>query len=399
MNTSIRFPNLDIDFRYVGRSVSLFGIEITFYGMLITIGMLIALVYMILHAKRKKEDPNLCLEMMIPSLIGGMIGARLLYIVLHWELFSGKTISEFLDITSGGMSFLGGLLGGMLFGAVYCRIRKVSFMRLADTASIGLLITQIIGIWGNFFNRESFGEYTDTLFAMQIPVAAVDKSQITPLMQSHLAEAEGISYIQVHPLFLYESFWFLLLFVILLSYTRRKKYAGEIFLRYLAGYFLGTAVMGWLGPAGFMIPKTEIPVLPFVYMVTAVILWITAAVRRSLSKKREKYRRRRQETYDSGDKRSGLNYDEIHTYEDVSHEFLGTDLSGRKEKTEENEGSEHAETDEKSEKEMESGTDGGKKEGQQEEAKEEDKTLPQEAQRNDTESGGSFQVSEDEQKA
>lgn len=399
MNTSIRFPNLDIDFRYVGRSVSVFGVEITFYGMLITVGMLIALVYMILHAKRKKEDPNLCLEMMIPSLIGGVIGARLLYIGLHWEMFSGKTISEFLDITRGGMSFLGGLLGGMLFGAVYCRIRKVSFMRLADTASMGVLIVQIIGVWGNFFSRESFGEYTDTLFAMQIPADAVDKSQLTPLMQSNLAEAGGISYIQVHPLFLYESLWFLLLFLILLSYAHRKKYAGEIFLRYLAGYFLGTAVMGWLSPAGLMIPKTEIPVLSSVCISVAAILWITAAVRRSLSKKREKYRRRRRDACDSGDKKSGLNYDEIHTYEDVSHEFLGTELSDREEKTEENEVSEYAEADEKSEKEVEAGTDSGEKESHQEETTAEDTPLPQETQWNDTESEGSSRVSEDEQKA
>ena len=82
--------------------------------MLITIGMLIALVY-ISFMQKEKEDPNLCLEMMIPSLIGGVIGARLLYIVLHWVLFSGKTILEFLDITSGGMSFLGGLLGRNAF--------------------------------------------------------------------------------------------------------------------------------------------------------------------------------------------------------------------------------------------------------------------------------------------
>lgn len=155
MNTSIRFPNLDINFRYVGRSVSAFGVEITFYGILITAGMLAALIYMILHAKRKKEDPNLCLEMMISSLIGGVIGARLLYIGTHWEMFSGKTVSEFLDISRGGMDFLGGLLGGILFGAVYCRIRKVSFMRLADTASMGPLIAQIIGVWGNFFSREA----------------------------------------------------------------------------------------------------------------------------------------------------------------------------------------------------------------------------------------------------
>ena len=120
MNTSIRFPNLDIDFRYVGRSVSLFGIEITFYGMLITIGMLIALVYMILHAKRKKEDPNLCLEMMIPSLIGGVIGARLLYIVASLGVVFRKNNfrifgyyqwrNEFSGRTSGRNAFWGSLL-------------------------------------------------------------------------------------------------------------------------------------------------------------------------------------------------------------------------------------------------------------------------------------------------
>lgn len=397
MNTSIRFPNLDINFRYVGRSVSAFGVEITFYGILITAGMLAALIYMILHAKRKKEDPNLCLEMMISSLIGGVIGARLLYIGTHWEMFSGKTVSEFLDISRGGMDFLGGFLGGILFGAVYCRIRKVSFMRLADTASMGILIAQIIGVWGNFFSREAFGEYTDTLFAMQIPVDAVDKSLITSLMQSHLAEAGGISYIQVHPLFLYKSFWFLFLFIILLSYAYRKKYAGEIFLRYLSGYSLGMAVMEWLSPDRWLIPGTEIPVLPPLYAVAAVILWITAAVRRILSKKREKYRRRRRDVYDSCDKKSGLNYDEIQTYEDVSHEFLETDLADQKEKTEENEVSEYAETDEKSETETESAC--GEKADHSEEAEVEDTSLPQETQRNDTEQGGSFPVSEDEQKA
>ena len=114
-------------------------------------------------------------------------------------------------------------------------------------------------------------------------------------------------------------------------------------------------------------------------------------------KKREKYRRRRRDVCDSGDKKSGLNYDEIQTYEDVSHEFLETDVADQKEKTEENEVSEYAETDEKSETETESAC--GEKADHSEEAEAEDTSLPQETQRNDTEQGGSFPVSEDEQKA
>ena len=205
MNTSVRFPNLDIDFSFVGRSVSVFGFELTFFGLLTAAGMLLGLAVMIFVAKKQKEDPNLSLEAMIPAFAGGVLGARLMYVALNREMFAGKSIIEIADIRNGGMSIYGGVLGGILIGAIYCKIRKISFAQVADTASMGFLTAQIIAVWGNFFNREGFGEYTDSLLAMQIPADAVNKAQISRLMAGHLTEADGISWIQVHPCLLYTS--------------------------------------------------------------------------------------------------------------------------------------------------------------------------------------------------
>ena len=260
MDMSIRFPNLQIYFGYVGRSVSIFGFEITIYGLLIAAGMLLGLIFVLRQAKAQNENQNLYLEMMIPAMLGGVIGARAFYVLFNWNLFSGRSAAEICDIRNGGMSLYGGILGGALLAALYCRIRKVSFQRMADTASMGLLITQIIGVWGNFFNRESFGGYTDSLFAMQIPADIVHPGQITETIEEHLVTVGDVSYIQVHPLFLYESLWCLLLFLVLLVYTRRKTYQGEVFLRYLAGLGLGGAGIEWLRTDALKIPGTDFPV-------------------------------------------------------------------------------------------------------------------------------------------
>lgn len=102
-----------------------------------------------------------------------------------------------------------------------------------------ILVGQIIGRWGNFFNREAFGSYTDGLFAMQIPKDAVAPANITHAINQHLVTIGGTQYIQVHPTFLYESVWNLLVLVIILVATPHKKYNGQLFLLYLAGYGLG----------------------------------------------------------------------------------------------------------------------------------------------------------------
>ena len=118
-------------------------------------------------------------------------------------------------------------------------MKKVSFGTLCDTAGLGLILGQIIGRWGNFFNREAFGEYTNNLLAMRLPLDAVRKSDVTQLMMEHLEVIDGISYIQVHPTFLYESLWNLGVLLFLIFWSKHKKFEGEVFLLYLFGYGVG----------------------------------------------------------------------------------------------------------------------------------------------------------------
>ena len=288
---SIRFPYLNIDLGFVGRSVSVFGFDFTFYGLLIMAGMLLGVVHIVLRARRQDEDQNLCLGMVIAALIGGILGARLLYVGFHWKEFAGQPWQILLDTRSGGLSIYGGLLGGTFFGWFYAKIRGASFGRLADTASMGLLIGQIIGVWGNFFNRESFGQYTDSLFAMQIPVNAVSENQVTGQMTAHLAVAGDTSYIQVHPLFLYQSLWFLLVFVILAAFRRRRKFMGEIFLLYLSFFCLGSVGVEWLRTDPlYRIPGTEISVFLPAAAALFMIFTATAIVKHMLWKRRERLR-------------------------------------------------------------------------------------------------------------
>ena len=291
---SIRFPYLNIDLGFVGRSVSVFGFEFTFYGLLIMVGMLLGVGHIVLRAKRQGEDQNLYLGFSIAALIGGILGARFVYVLFRWEEFAGQPWQILLDTRNGGLSIYGGLVGGILFGLIYAKIRRVrraSSDRLADTASMGLLIGQIIGVWGNFFNRESFGQYTDNLLAMQIPVNAVSESQVTEQMKAHLAVVGDTAYIQVHPLFLYQSLWFLLTFVILEAFRRRQKYEGEIFELYVSFFCLGSMGVEWLRTDPLArVPGTKISVFLLGTACMFVSNTIAVIVKHMLWKRRERRR-------------------------------------------------------------------------------------------------------------
>ena len=125
---------------------------------------------------------------------------------------------------------------------------------------MGLVAGQIIGRWGNFFNREAFGGYTDGLFAMQLPVSAVRKNEITSAMWDHLVTIGGVEYIQVHPTFLYEGLWNLGVLLFLLWFRKKKKFQGELFLCYLAGYGAGRLWIEGLRTDQLLIPGIGIPV-------------------------------------------------------------------------------------------------------------------------------------------
>ena len=318
---SIRFPNLDINLGHIAKSVSVFGFDIRIYGILIAAGMLLGVLFIELQARRQNQNPNLYLGMTIVSLVGGLIGARLYYVAFSRDIFSGQSWKVIFDIRNGGLAIYGGIFAGALFGLIFCRIFRVSFGRMADVSCIGLLIGQIIGIWGNFFNRGSFGEYTDSLFAMQIPVDAVRAGEITKTMQENLKTVNGTVYIQVHPLFFYESAWCLILLIVLLIYSRHKKYQGEIFTRYLAGYGLGKIAIEWLRTDALYIPHTKIPVSLPVSVVLFAVCTVMAVTRRTLSKKREAIRRRRREAAYGTEEKQSHSYEDMQHYESVQDEF------------------------------------------------------------------------------
>lgn len=131
---------------------------------------------------------------------------------------------------------------------------------MCDTAGLGLILGQVIGRWGNFCNREAFGDYYDGLFAMQLPVSAVRTSDLTEKLMSHTTVVDGVEYISVHPTFLYESFWNLCLFILLMLYFKHRKFDGEVFLLYLLGYGIGRFWIESLRTDQLLIPHINYPV-------------------------------------------------------------------------------------------------------------------------------------------
>lgn len=289
---SVRFPNLGLEFEYVPVSVRVFGFEITFFGILLAVGMLLGMVFVVLEAKRKKQDANLYLGMMISGLAGGFIGARFFYVLLSWSVYKTDIMKVF-DTRNGGMVFYGGLLGGVLAAAIFCRIKKAAFMEMADVAVKGLLIGQIIGRWGNFFNRESFGEYTSNVLTMQLPLSNVRAGEVTPWMRENLVTIDNVSYIQVTPLFLYESIWCLLLLLLLFVWNRRKLFAGEIFMRYLAGYGFGRFFIEWIRTDKMFLPGTDIAVNQAISAGLFLLFTVVVIVKRIMAKKRAALEKRR----------------------------------------------------------------------------------------------------------
>ena len=296
MEMSIRFPGLDLALSYVPRSFQIFGMEFTIYGVLIAIGALLGMGLVTLEAKRSGEDQNKYLDMTIISLLFSVVGSRLFYVAFSWELYKGN-LNEILDFRNGGYAFYGGLLAGCCAAAVFCKLAKMSFWRAADIASMGILLGQIIGRLGNFFNRESFGEYADFPWVMQLPLSAVRSGEVSGNMRDNLLTIDGISYIQVQPVFLYESLWCLILLLLLLALRRKKRYEGELFMIYLAGYGLGRFFFEWLRTDKLYIPGTKLGISLIISAALFIICTPVVIVRGVMTHKRDAIRRRRRKRF------------------------------------------------------------------------------------------------------
>lgn len=256
----IKFPHLGITFHNLKDGFTIFGFEIKFYGLIIGIGFLLAYFLVVSEAKRTKQDTEIYLDFFLWLVIPAILGARLYYIIFNsGEYFEkgkgfGQTIKALINIRNGGLAIYGGVIAGVITAVIFCKKKKVNFFLMADTISVGLLLGQIIGRWGNFFNREAFGDYTDSLFAMRIPIDyftrgnrswtyLVENGVITNKIADNMIPAVNgedlIGWISVHPTFLYEGMWNLALLIFLLIYRKYKKFDGEMGLLYLWGYGLG----------------------------------------------------------------------------------------------------------------------------------------------------------------
>lgn len=259
MHRTIDFPNIGIHLKSVGDHITIFGFEIAYYGIIIGIGILVGILIAALEAKRTKQDPEDYYDMAIYAVIFAIIGARIYYVIFSWDMYKDHLLSIF-NIRQGGLAIYGGVIAAVITVFVFAHVKRLSAPLLLDTAVPGLVAGQMIGRWGNFFNREAFGEYTDWLLAMRLPVDAVRGSDITELMREHMETVDEVSYIQVHPTFLYESLWCLLILILLIVYRRYKRFNGEIFLVYLAGYGFGRFWIERLRTDQLLLSGTGFPV-------------------------------------------------------------------------------------------------------------------------------------------
>ena len=259
MDMEINFPNLGIYLDHVGKSISIFGFSIAYYGIVIVTGMMIAIWIAQREAKRTGQNPEQYLDLAMIGIAAGILGARIYYVIFAWDYYKDDLLSIF-NIRQGGLAIYGGLIGACIAVVIYSRKKKQNFSLLMDTASMSIVFGQIMGRWGNFFNREAFGDYTNNLFAMQLPVSAVRANEITQKMWDHVVTVNGVEYIQVHPTFLYESLWNVGVLLFLFWFRKRKKFNGEVFLMYLIGYGLGRIWIEGLRTDQLLLPVVGLPV-------------------------------------------------------------------------------------------------------------------------------------------
>ena len=285
MHTFIDFPHLGIHLENVGKTITLFGIDIAYYGITIAIGMLAGIFVATQVAKRTGQKQDDYVDLAIFGIIFGVIGARIYFVIFSWDMYKDNLLHIF-NLREGGLAIYGGVIGAVIAVFALARWKKLSPFLILDTVAMPILNGQMLGRWGNFFNREAFGEYTDGLFAMRLPVDAVRSGDITERMREHMETIGGVEYIQVSPTFLYESVWCAVLLIILILYRKHKKYEGELFLLYIFGYALGRVWIEGLRTDQLLIPGIGFPVSQALAGCVVIFAGVALVVLRKRFKKR-----------------------------------------------------------------------------------------------------------------
>ena len=194
---------------------TIFGIDVMWYGVLIATGMLIGIALAIGEAKRVGISEDDVLNIAIIAIPVAIICARLYYVIFSWDYYS-QNPGEIFNIRGGGLAIHGGLIGGILTGFIYAKVKKLDFYKTADAVMVGMPLAQAIGRWGNFINGEAHGGPTSLPWGIMV---------------------DGV---KVHPTFLYESIWDFGIFLFIMFYRRKKKtYEGEVIVSYITLYSIG----------------------------------------------------------------------------------------------------------------------------------------------------------------
>jgi phosphatidylglycerol:prolipoprotein diacylglycerol transferase len=262
MNTNspdIVFPNLGIEIQHMNPiAFSIFSIDVYWYGIIIIAGVISGLLLARYRAKKNGEDPEIYSDFLLYALISAIIGARLYYVAFAWDDYKDNLLDIFAT-REGGLAIYGGVIGSLIALIVYTKVKKLSFTQMADTAVPGLALGQMIGRIGNFINMEAFGGYTDSVFAMALKAG---KAKIPASMVEHIGPLAGYegNYLQVQPTFAYESLWNLGVVIILMIYTKHKKFQGEILAMYFLLYGLGRSWIEGLRTDQLLIGSTTIAI-------------------------------------------------------------------------------------------------------------------------------------------
>lgn len=256
-NIPVTFPGLGLSLPVHSTAFSIGGFEIKWYGILIAAGLLLAMWYAFRRCKDFGVGSEDLVDIIIISLICGVVGARLYYVCFYPSpdgvnpyLANPVTI---LFLRDGGLGIYGGIIGAFVSALIVCKVKKISVGAVFDIAGLGFPIGQAIGRWGNFFNREAYGAATKAWWRM----AGVDPNNVNTGYQ---------------PCFFFESVWCILGFVVLHFYSKsgRRKFNGEVFLLYVMWYGFGRFFIEGLRTDSLMIGNIRVSQL------VAVLSFVTA---------------------------------------------------------------------------------------------------------------------------
>lgn len=272
---TVSFPKLGLEFNINPNALQIGNFRITWYGIIIAVGILLAMLMAFRNAKRFGVNADKLVDVVLGGLIGGVVGARLYFVIFSWDQYKDN-LSSIWHTWEGGMAIYGGVIGAFLVGMIVARCHKMRVLPVLDLASLGFLIGQGVGRWGNFVNGEAFGCNTSLPWGMtgdRIVAYLSDTSNVATLTSLGVTVDPNAP---VHPCFLYESMWCLLGFVLLYLYARKhRRFDGEIFLMYLGWYGFERMIVEGLRTDSLLIGKIRVSqLLAGLLFVACLITWL-----------------------------------------------------------------------------------------------------------------------------